>query len=217
MKKIRVAIADDHRIVRDGIVSMLNAYDDLDVVVSAGNGKELLDLLEKKATVDVCLLDVNMPVMNGYDTLVALKEKYPQMHFLILTQLEHEFIIVRMLKAGAAGYMLKDCGSTELAHAIRTIMEKPYYNNNLVNGYLIGFVTKDKAYDKISLTEREEEFLKLSCSELGYKEIADKMNITPRTAAFYRETLFTKLEVKSRTGLALYALKLGLVPMDHKR
>jgi DNA-binding NarL/FixJ family response regulator len=215
MEKIRIAIADDHTIVRRGIASILKADDEFNVIADAPNGSELIRVLAAtNPPADVCLLDINMPVMNGYETVIALKERYPAMKFLILTQLEHDYIIVRMLKAGASGYMLKDTEPDELKQAIRTIIQQPFYNSKLVNGQLITLVQKKKEYNKFSLTDREEEFLKLCCTELTYKEIADQMNISERTAAYYRQSLFEKLDVKSRTGLALYAIKLGLVPMD---
>ena len=215
MAKIRLAIADDHTIVRKGYVAMLQTEDDFEVIADAENGKQLLvQLALHKESADVCLLDISMPEMNGYDTLVALRELYPKMKFLILTQLEHEYVIVRMLKAGASGYMLKTIGPAELVHAIKTILANPYYNNKLVNGKLISLVQKGEEYKKLALTPREEEFLKLCCSELPYKQIATEMRIEERTVAYYRQSLFEKLDVKSRIGLALYALKLGLVPMD---
>jgi DNA-binding NarL/FixJ family response regulator len=214
-EKIRVALADDHTLVRKGFVSILQEDPDFEVVADASNGRELLQLLERKPEpADVCLLDVSMPEMNGYETLLALRERYPEMRFLILTQLEHEYIIVRMLKAGASGYMLKSTEPAELKQAIRAILHHPFYNNKLVNNKLISLVTKGEDYKKIALTAQEESFLKHCCSDLAYKQIADKMGISERTAAFYRQQLFDKLNVQSRTGLALYALKLGLVPME---
>ena len=216
-QKIRVAIADDHTLVRKGYIALLEEDEtgEFEVVADAPNGKDLLLSLKKlSAPPDVCLLDVSMPEMNGYETLLALKEQYPGTRFLILTQLEHEHIVIRMLKAGASGYMLKSTDPEELRQAIKTIVRSPYYNNSLVNHKLISLVTKGEDYRKISLTPQEENFLKHCCSDLGYKEIAGKMGITERNAAFYRQQLFDKLGVQSRTGLALYALKLGLVPIE---
>jgi DNA-binding NarL/FixJ family response regulator len=217
MQKIRVAIADDHTLVRKGFRAILedDEKEEFEVIADAPNGKELMYLLERiKAPADVCLLDVSMPEMNGYETLIAVKEKYPEMRFLILTQLEHEFIVIRMLKAGASGYMLKTVEPRELKEALKKIVDQPFYGNKLVNSQLISLVTKGEEYTKIALTGPEETFLKHCCSDLIYKQIADKMRISERTAAFYRQQLFDKLGVQSRTGLALYALKLGLVPMD---
>lgn len=213
--RIRVALADDHNIVRDGFVAIFREDKEFEVVADAPNGKELMRLLEAVyPPADVCMLDVNMPHMNGYETLIALKEKYPKTRVLILTQLEHEYIVVKMLMAGASGYMLKTVEKSELKRAIKVILNHPFYGNDLVNGKLISMVTKGEEYTKNILTEREQVFLKFCCSDLAYKEIADKMGISERTAAFYRQQLFDKLDVKSRTGLALYALKLGLVPID---
>ena len=207
MKKIRIAIADDHTIVRKGYIAMIEMEEGFEVIADAQNGHELIETLASVSEpADVCLLDIRMPEMNGYDTLIALKVRYPKMKFLILTQLEHEYIIVRMLKAGASGYMLKTIGPAELILAIKTILANPYYNNKLVNGQLISLVQNGEEYKKLALTEREEVFLKLCCSEMPYKQIATEMNIEERTVAYYRQSLFEKLHVKSRTGLALYAL-----------
>lgn len=215
MKTIRIAIAEDYTLVRKGFMSILNSDEEFEVVADAPNGEELIAALERvKPPADVCLLDVNMPKMNGYETLMVLHEKYPDMRFLILTQLEHEYIVVRMLMAGASGYMLKTIEPSELKQAIKTIMEHPYYNNKLVDGRLVNLVQKGEEYKKIILTKPEETFLKWCCSDLGYKQIADKMEINESAAIYYRKQLFDKLNVKSRTGLALYALKLGLVPME---
>jgi DNA-binding NarL/FixJ family response regulator len=215
MEQIRIAIADDHTLVRKSIASMLEADAAFHIIADAANGRELLEKLDMAAhPADVCLLDVSMPEMNGYQTLLALKVKYPAMRFLVLTQLEHEYIVVRMLKAGASGYMLKNAEPEELKKAIHTILEHSYYQSKLVNGRLFSLVQKGEEYKKLAITNREEEFLRLCCSELSYKEIAERMGITERTAAFYRESLFDKLDVNTRTALALFALKLGIVPMD---
>ncbi len=215
MKKIRIAIAEDYTMVRKGYVSILSADPDFEVVADEANGEELLQRLEQvNPPADICLLDVSMPKMNGYETLLALRSLYPKMRFLILTQLEHEFIVIKMLKAGASGYMLKTVDPSELKQALKTIVDHAYYSNKLVDNRLIRLVQKGEKYEKLVLTKPEETFLKWCCSDLGYKEIADKMGIRESAAIYYRKQLFEKLDVQSRTGLALYALKLGLVPMD---
>jgi DNA-binding NarL/FixJ family response regulator len=151
--------------------------------------------------------------MDGYQTLIALKSAYPDMRFLMLSQFDHEFVIIKMLKAGARGYLLKDAEPSELKYAIREIMEKSYYHSRLVNGHLISLIQKGEDYTRLALSDPEQEFLKYSCSDLTYKQIADKMHLSKRTIEGYREALFNKLNVKSRTGLAMYALKLGIVPV----
>jgi len=215
MARIRVAMADDHTLVRRSIISVLSTYDDLDFVADASNGFELCEMIYKLSSPpDVCLLDVNMPVMNGYDTLVTLKSKYPEMRFLMLTQYDNEFVIIKMLKSGANAYMLKNTEPLDLVIAIRTIIEKPFFHSNLVNGHLIAIVQKEEEYSKLSLSDLEKTFLTYTASELTYKEIASKMNLSVRTIEGYREKLFLKLEVKSRTGLALYAIRLGLIMIE---
>ena len=215
MKKIRIAIAEDYTMVRKGYVSILDADEDFEVVADEENGEDLLRrLAQVHPPADICLLDVSMPKMNGYETLLALRQRYPEMRFLILTQLEHEFIVIKMLKAGASGYMLKTVEPSELKGALKTIMDRPFYSNKLVDSHLIKLVQKDEPYKKLVLTGPEETFLKWCCSDLGYKEIADKMGVKESAVIYYRKQLFDKLNVQSRTGLALYALKLGLAPMD---
>lgn len=215
MKKIRIAIAEDYTMVRKGYVSILNSDDDFEVVADEENGEDLLRrLAQVDPPADICLLDVSMPKMNGYETLRAMRALYPAMRFLILTQLEHEFIVIRMLKAGASGYMLKTVEPSELKQALKTIVGRVYYSNKLVDGRLIRLVQQDEPYTKLVLTGPEEVFLKWCCSDLGYKEIADKMGVKESAVIYYRKQLFDKLNVQSRTGLALYALKLGLVPVE---
>jgi DNA-binding NarL/FixJ family response regulator len=214
MDKIRIALADDHTMVREGIVSMLTGDDGFEIACSAPNGKVLVEMIAKLGTPpDICLLDINMPEMDGYQTLIALKAAYPDMRFLMLSQFDHEFVIIKMLKAGARGYLLKDAEPSELKYAIREIMEKSYYHSRLVNGHLISLIQKGEDYTRLALSDPEQEFLKYSCSDLTYKQIADKMHLSKRTIEGYREALFNKLNVKSRTGLAMYALKLGIVPV----
>jgi len=211
VRKIYIAMADDHTLLRKTVISMLAVDEDIEVVADAANGKELIrKIAATKPLPDICLLDIHMPEMDGYETLVALKTKYPEMKFLILSQLDHEFVIIRMLKAGAHGYLLKDVEPAELKRAIREIINHTFYHTKLVNTHLSSFIQEGRPAPTLSLSAREQEFLRLSCSELAYKEIAAEMNISNRTVAFYRQSLFDKLGVKSRTGLALYAIRFGL-------
>ncbi len=136
------------------------------------------------------------------------------MRFLILTQLEHEFIIVRMLRAGASGYMLKTINATELKEAIKTILKQSFYFNKLVTGVRASRAKKGLEEKDIKLSEQEEAFLKWCCTDLSYKEIADKMGVNESAVIYYRKQLFQRLGVQSRTGLALCAFVMGLVPLD---
>ncbi len=212
---IRVGVADDHTMFRRGIISLLNDSDRFVVVAEAANGKALIDAIAQlKAPPDVCLLDINMPELNGYETLQTLKAKYPQMKFLVLTMLDHEFIVIKMLRLGANGYLLKEDEPKDLMRAIETVYEKDFYHTDLVNGHLISLVKGGFEYKKIVLNDQELKFLGYTCSEMTYKEIADLMKLSSRTVESYRDQLFDKLNVKSRTGLAIYALKLGLASID---
>lgn len=213
--KIRIGMADDHTMFRRGIASILNETDRYLVVAEGSNGQELInEIAQLKVPPDVCLLDVNMPVMNGYDTLKALREQYKSMKFLVLTMLAHEYVIIKMLRLGANGYLLKEDDPNELKRAIDTVYLHEFYHTDLVNGHLISLVKSGLDYTKIVLTEQETIFLKYACSEMTYKEIADLMKVGVRTVDSYRDSLFARLNVKSRTGLAIYALKLGLTTID---
>jgi DNA-binding NarL/FixJ family response regulator len=215
METIRIAIAEDHTIVRKALVSMLNEDPHMEVVYDATDGEALIDYVDaQKEKPDVCMLDINMPKKDGHETLKYLKAKYPDMRFLILTQHEHELVIIRMLRAGANAYVLKDSEPDELKRAIRTIMKQPYFQSRLISGHLHAMVQGKKDHEHPELTDTEMEFLRHCCSELGYKEIAALMNISERKIDYFRDSLFAKLHTQSRTGLALYALRLGLVKLD---
>jgi two-component system invasion response regulator UvrY len=212
---IRVGLADDHTMFRRGIISILNESDRFTVVAEGANGKELIQAIEHlKTPPDVCLLDINMPKLNGYETLQHLRAQYPEMKFLVLTMLEHEFVIIKMLRLGANGYLLKEDDPNDLKRAIETVYEKSFYHTDLVNGHLISIVQNGLEYKKIVLSDHEQKFLEYSCSEMTYKEIAVLMKVSARTVEGYRDMLFDKLNVKSRTGLAIYALKLGLATLE---
>lgn len=212
---IRVGLADDHTMFRRGIISILNDSERFTVVAEGSNGKELIQAIEHlKTPPDVCLLDINMPKLNGYETLEYLRGKYPDMKFLVLTMLEHEFVIIKMLRLGANGYLLKEDDPNDLKRAIETVYERSFYHTDLVNGHLISIVQNGLEYKKIVLSDHEQKFLEYSCSEMTYKEIAALMKVSARTVEGYRDILFDKLNVKSRTGLAIYALKLGLTTLE---
>lgn len=213
--KIRVGIADDHTMFRGGIISILNESDRFIVVAEGANGKELMNAIALlKSPPDVCILDINMPEMNGYDTLKALRDRYKDMKFLVLTMLAHEYVIIKMLRLGANGYLLKEDDPKDLKRALETVYHQDFYHTDLVNGHLISLVKNGLDYKKIVLSDHEATFLKYACSEMTYKEIADAMHVGVRTIDSYRDALFTRLNVKSRTGLAIYALKLGLAHFE---
>ena len=205
IEKILIAIVDDHTLFRNGVAGLMSEFDELQVVFEAGNGKLMQETLPNHPIPDVILMDINMAVMDGYESTSWLKQNYPQVRVLALSMFEDDQAVIKMIKSGACGYVLKESKPRELLEAIKTIYSKGVYINEMVSGKLIRSISdNDSAPD---FSKKELEFLKLCCSELTYKEIADKMYLSPRTVDNYREALFLKLNLKSRTGLVLYAIQ----------
>jgi DNA-binding NarL/FixJ family response regulator len=209
-----IALADDHVLLRKGLVSLVQNLG-YKVVLETDNGQELIDKLQAGvAEPDLVLMDINMPVKDGYEATRWLKENKPLIKVLALSMYDDENAIMKMLKNGARGYILKDSEPGELRMALDAVVNKGYYYSELVTGKLIHSINKsdDEAADGnlSKLTEREIDFLKLACSELTYKEIASQMHLSPRTIDGYRDALFEKLNIKTRTGLVVYAIKNGI-------
>jgi DNA-binding NarL/FixJ family response regulator len=203
-EKILIAIVDDHTLFRNGVASLMSEFDELKVVFEAENGEQMQYMLAKHPLPQVILMDINMPVMDGYLATKWVKEKYPQIKVLALSMFEDDKAVIRMIKSGANGYVLKESKPRELLGAIKTINEKGVFINEMVSGKLIRKVVNDGSPD---FSKKEFEFLRLCCSELTYKEIAEQMFVSPRTVDNYRESLFLKLNLKTRTGLVLYAIQ----------
>jgi DNA-binding NarL/FixJ family response regulator len=207
---ITIGLVDDHKLFRKGLAELLGNFTGYQIVVESNNGKEILQWLERNVPPQIMLVDINMPEMDGYETVVRLKQKHPDLPILALSMDDDERSILQMIKAGARGYVLKDADPAELRCAVRDIVEKGVYHSDLVSSVLLRNVRREVPFGSATLTDRESEFLKLACSEFTYKEIADKMCVAPRTIDGYRETLFEKLGVKSRVGLVLYAVRNGI-------
>lgn len=205
---IKVAVADDHDLFRKGIISIFSYYDDINVILEADNGQDLLNKLEGKEELpDVCLLDINMPEMDGYDTLKQIRTRWNSIRVLALSMHDHEHAILRMLKFGANGYVSKDAPPEELLSAIRSVYHLGYYHNELVNNSKVqNLINID-----VNITDRERLFLIHVCDELTYAQVADKMEVSTRTVEGYRDSLFKKLDISSRTGLVTFAIRVGLV------
>lgn len=215
--KIKLALADDHNLFRKGVEELIEDFDNMEVLFSVCNGKELMQKLSSASILpDVCLLDINMPELNGFETAKKIKEIWPKINILAVSVYDSEFNIIGMLRAGAGGYILKDAQPEVLRKAIETLYDKGFYHSELVTGKIMHqIISKPKEVTPTELNENEIQFLKLSCSEMTYKEIADIMGISHRTIDGYRDQLFQKLNIKSRTGLVMYALKTGIVILDH--
>ncbi len=208
-EKIKIALVDDHSLFRSGLASLLTEFEDIEVVFEATNGADLQTKIKKHENVQVILMDINMPVMDGFASTKWIKENYAHIHVLALSMFEDEKSIINMIKGGANGYLLKESKSTEVLTAIKTIIEKGFYINELVSGRL--FISLKNDEPKNILTDKELTFLQHCATELTYKEIAAIMNVSPRTVDNYRESLFAKLNLKSRTGLVVYGIKNDLI------
>jgi DNA-binding NarL/FixJ family response regulator len=210
--KILIAIVDDHTLFRNGVAALMGEFDELEVVFEAENGQQMQQALAKHSKPEVILMDINMPVMDGYASAKWIKQNYPQIKVLALSMFEDDKAVIQMIKCGAGGYVLKESRPLELLKAIKAIHEKGVYINEMVSGKLLRSVTgKDDLPD---LSKKELEFLQLCCSELTYKEIAGQMFVSPRTVDNYREALFLKLNLKSRSGLVLYAIQNGIFKFE---
>lgn len=209
-----IALVDDHVLLRSGLAGLLRELDH-DVMCEASNGDDFIQKLGPYLQPELVLLDINMPQKDGFETALWLKQNKPDVKVLALSMYDDEYAIIKMLKNGAKGYILKDAHPNELKRAITTLLDKGFYYSDLVTGLLIHNINDENnnTANAAGLGAREIDFLKLCCTELTYKEIADKLCVSPRTVDGYRDTLFEKLNVKSRIGLVLFAIKTGIVKM----
>lgn len=210
---IKILIADDHKIVIDGIKSLLTEEASFKVVGEVDNGQQVLEFI-KENEVDVFLVDVTMPVMNGIETTKALKEVLPDAKILALTMHEDPQYFKKMVEAGASGYILKNTDKHELVKAIQLIAEgRNYFSNEMYSDYIMGRIKPGKESEdpEMFLTKREIEVLKLIADEMKNHEIAEKLFISTRTVDTHRRNLLQKLDVKNTAGLVRYALKSGII------
>jgi len=217
MKKYSIVLADDHRLIAESLSHLINEIPEFEVVHVANNGKALLEYLEKKGNEpDIAILDINMPVMNGVVTAREISARFPLLKMLALSMNDDETSVIQMIRAGCRGYLLKDCTQAELHRALTEILERGFYYSDFVTGKLIHTIHKEEKTPAptFKLSEREMEFIKYAASEMTYKEIAITMKLSERTVDGYREALFEKLQVRSRVGLVLCAIRYGLVKAD---
>ena len=212
-RQIQVAIADDHTLLRKALGKLIGSFDDYMVLFEADNGREIKNKIAQHVIPDLVLLDVNMPEMDGFETAGWLNKNYPKIKVLALSMFSDEKTIIKMLRLGAKGYILKNIDPDELKNALDSVMKKNFYLSDYISGKIISGLHKD--VDRVDepgpLTQREKDFLRLICTEITYKDIAAKMYVSPRTVDEYRNNLFEKLKVKSRVGLVMYAIRNGLV------
>jgi DNA-binding NarL/FixJ family response regulator len=211
---IKVAIADDHALFRTGVKTSLNGRKDIQMIAEAENGMQLMNLL-KHIRPDVVLLDIHMPIMDGYTTLPEIKRLYPDVKVIMLSMNNDASIISKMMEVGANSYLTKESDSETIYQAIRTCYESEFFFNDLTNKALLSGLRMKKPAEApapdVHLTDKEITILKLMCEEKSTKEIADIVDLSPRTVEAIRDKLKTKTGVKSMAGLIMYAVKAGIV------
>lgn len=213
---ISIAIADDHNLVAEAISDLIQKFDQYDVLFVAENGRDLLTRLQRGPLPDIALVDLHMPEMDGFETALQLRQLHPTVRVVALSMTDREEYIVRMLRNGARGYLLKGCRSSELHRALDDVMNKGFYYSEFLTNQLIRSLNAPEPASSsalYNLNGREQDFLKLACSELTYNEIADRMCVSPRTVDGYREVVFQKMGVRTRVGMVMEAVRQGLVQL----
>jgi two-component system invasion response regulator UvrY len=214
-KTKKVALVDDHTLIRSGLANLIREFGDFEVTLEAKNGRHFLTSICGLSLPDIVLLDINMPEMDGYETAARIRDTYPDIKVLALSMNDKDKAIIRMLRQGARGYILKDVEPAELRRALTEVYDNGYYYSEIVTSRLIHNINQDTDptigdSPDPRLSEKEIQFLKYTCTEMTYKEIADAMFLSPRTIDGYRDALFTRLDVRSRVGLAIYAIRNGI-------
>ncbi len=220
-RTINLALVDDHKLFRKGLINLIELVSKkYHIVFEADNGLDLQQKMNPQHLPDIILMDVNMPKMDGFASMEWLNIQYPDVKVLVVSMVEKEETIVKMLKLGVKGYLCKDVEPNELGEALEAIANKGYYYTDFITGKLVHSLqneNSDRAKEMLPLpiNNQEKQFLELACSELTYAEIADKMCLSPKTIDGYRNALFEKLKVKSRVGLVLFAIKNKLIQWDY--
>jgi DNA-binding NarL/FixJ family response regulator len=206
---INVAIADDHVLYRAGVKTALSQKKDIKIIAEADNGMQLLNLM-KHIQPDVILLDIQMPIMDGISTLPELKKNYPGVKVIMLTMHDDHSMITKLMELGANSYLTKNSDSEIIYDAIKTCYEQEYYFNALTNKALIDGLRHKRSDDgpqDVKLNDKEVTILRLMCEEKSTKEIADIVDLSPRTVEAIRDKLKSKVGAKSTAGLIMYAVK----------
>lgn len=215
---ITLGMADDHVLLRNALASLINSFENCKVIYEADNGAELISKIQAGTCPDIILLDLNMPVMDGFETAVWLRDHASQIHVLMLTMYDSELTLIRLLQAGVKGFLKKDIAPGDLHFAIKSVMQSGYYYSTETAGRLANLFRHSSKHNprlqNAVLEDIEIQFLKLACTDLTYKEIAYRMGITPRVIDSLRDQLFLKLDVKSRVGLAMIAIRNGIVTLS---
>lgn len=207
---ISIALVDDHCLFRNGLARLIQSRKTFKVSIEASDGSDLLSQLEYSGKLpDICILDIEMKPMNGYETALILSEKYPSIKIMALSMHNDEYCKVNMIKNGAKGFITKDANPNIFLESLQHLNEKGYYYNDL-SPQTITNALLPTTDSKFLIQTREREFLAYCCSDMQYKDIAKQMNVSIRTIDSYRDSLFKKLDIKTRSGLIMFAMLNGL-------
>lgn len=215
---IRLVIADDHEIYRDGLKIMLRKQPDIEVIGEASNGKELIELTHKLEP-DMVLTDIVMPIMDGIDATRQLTQSHPTVNIIALSMFDQDNLIIDMLEAGAKGYLLKNADKSEITEAIKSVFKNiPYYcrSTSVKLARMIGQSKFNpyKKIDKPSFSEKEIKIIQFICQEFTNKEIGKELFLSDRTVEGYRVKILGKMNVKSTAGIVIYAIKNGIYKVN---
>lgn len=204
--KSKILIADDHAMFRDGLASLLSSNRNWEIAKKVSDGLEVLKALEKEHF-DIILLDINMPGMNGIDTVEIVRQKYPKVKVLMLSMFNDIRNIQKVIKAGAHGYLLKDSSKKELVEGITTVLEGGTFFVDQVKEVLIHGLRSENSFNEVKLTDREKDILELICREYTTQQIAQKLDVSTHTVETYRKNLLAKTGAKNSIGLLKFALE----------
>lgn len=210
MKKT-IVIVDDHLLIAKALEGIIGNFGDFEVIYVAENGKDLIEKLENGEKIpDIILLDISMPLMDGFETAFWLKVNHPNIKVMALSMQGDDNSVIKMIKNGAKGYLLKNTHPKDLETALSKLNSDGFFYPDWASKIIFSNINGDKGYEKtVRISDREKEFLTYTVTELSYKEIAEKMCCSPRTVESYRDQLCEKLDLKTRVGLAVFALKNG--------
>lgn len=210
MKKT-ITIVDDHLLIAKALQGIIDNFNDFEVISIAENGQDLIDKFKAGEPLpEIILLDISMPVMDGFETVLWLKENHPDIKVMALSMQGDDASVIKMIKNGAKGYLLKNTHPKDLEEALIKLNSEGYFYPDWASKIIFSSINEEKDEEKtIKISDREREFLKYTVTELSYKEIAEKMCCSPRTVESYRDQLCEKLDLKTRVGLAVFALKNG--------
>lgn len=215
MKNIKIAIADDYTIFRDGLKVGLATDDNLEVILEAADGEDLVKGIETHMP-DVIIMDLKMPVMDGMEATKLIKKKYPDIKIVVVTMYDDEKFVIHLMEIGANGYLLKNADAEEIRRAVYSVYETGYYFNNVVSNALLKKLVikgniKPSFNEGVQLTEREQDVLKLICAEKTATEMGQQLFLSPRSVEGIRQRLIDKVGVRNTAGLVMFAVKNGMI------